>query len=524
MNFSAFSALNKPFLSLAHWLALCLLVASIWSGVNLALDNRPWLLTLLPWWPGMRAVPFWHLQAGLGWLVLLTLWLLCRTPERIAGGAQPALRRHWRVVRPLRLVLGLLLLSGCLLYWLPGGFGSNVLRWVHLSSLALLLPLLLWHGLTEWRIGAWPRVRQLFLRTPLGKPGTSLRVGALLLACALLLALALHGWQSSQTLPVPKIRAEMQIDGMANEPAWQLATPMLIQTYYGAPYSRAVPVEIRMLHDGYTLYVHARWPDPTHSRQHLPLIKTATGWQVQQSALLAADEQVFYEDKFAVMIADQPWAALHSVFLGGPVQPGLQKQQRARGGHRMPGGEMVDVWHWKSVRNHQFGNLDDAFFGDGLPYLPGQRRYTWGYASDPLLAGGYKENWAWFDETGVTPLRLPRQPSALAAFQQPASGPPLALDWHDSQPYNKALDTFAPGTVLPSVVWIHPNEGDRAHVRANGLWRDGYWHLEMARGLDTGSAFDKPLHTGSFLWFATFDHAQTRHTWHMRPLRLELAP
>lgn len=589
MNFSAF---NKPFLSLAHWLALCLLVASFWSGVNLALDNRPWLLAVLPWWPGMRAVPFWHLQAALGWLVLLVLWLLLRRPQPAVSTIAPAdatastpesthrpsqplgrthkpLQRHWQVVRLLRYVLCGLFVSGALLYLWPTGFGSNTLRNSHLALLGLLLPLLMWHGLVEWQLGAWPRVRQLFLRTLIKQPGGATRVASSVGLCVLALIWAVDAWQAGQTLRVPKINAEMQIDGLPGEAVWQQANSMTIHTYYGAPYERSVPVEIKMLHDGYTLYVLARWPDSTRSRQHLPLIKTARGWQVQQSGLLAADEQVYYEDKFAVMIGDEPWAALKSIFLGGPrvdgklaglrnpAETGNQVHTsgqvrspdpvissnpansgisaaptsaaplaRPRGGHLMPKGEMVDVWHWKSVRNHQFGNLDDAFFGDGLPYLPGQRRYTWGYASDPLTAGGYKENWAWMDEGIVTPLRLPRNSETLVAFQGKAdnASPVLALDWHDSQPYSKALDTFPTGTVLPSVVWIHPNEGDRADVRANGVWRDGYWYLEMARGLDTGSRYDKKLHTGSFLWFATFDHNQTRHTWHMRPLRLELQP
>ncbi len=223
------------------------------------------------------------------------------------------------------------------------------------------------------------------------------------------------------------------------------------------------------------------------------------------------------------MLAIEPWAALRSVFLA---------PKQGRGGHMTPSKQIVDVWHWKSVRNHHFGNLDDAFFGQQLPQLPGMRRNTWGYASDPIFAGGYKENWAWFDPNGVTPLRLPRKLDILEAFQAPCGNacPPLALDWHDSQPYTRDLDTLPIGTILPSVVWIHPNEGDRADVRAAGVWRDGYWHLELARSLETtakqgaNSDFDLKLDSGMYMWFATFDHSQIRHTYHWRPLRLQLAP
>lgn len=556
---------HPAFLSLAHWLAIFLLIVSSWSGLNLALDQRPWLLDLLPWWPGMRQVPFLHLLAALGWLTLLLLWLLtsglARRGRQLSqlrqSGAPTGMpaattlsaptsltKRHLNSVRPLRFVLLALMASGLLLYASPWAFVSDALRLLHLLLLLLLLPLLAWHLLTEWQIGGWPRVRHLFSGRFWRQPHASLQVLLAIIFTAAIGVVALHGWQSSNTLSVPKIQAEMRIDGKSDEAAWRSAPLVRLATFYGLPWARAVPVDIKMLHDGYTLYVYATWPDPTRSRQHLPLIKTAHGWQVQQSGLLQADETLFYEDKFALMIGDEAWAALRSISLGGPPQAEPQRVHdaqlphalppRSRGHHQMPKGEMVDVWHWKSVRNHGFGNLDDAFFGDGLPFVPGQRRYTWGYASDPLDAGGYKENWRWFDQDGVTPLRLPRKAEALAAFQSAPDkgnsngkgnnngGPVLALDWHDSQPWAAALDTYPVGTILPSVVWIHPNEGDRAHVRAAGVWRDGYWHLEMARSLDTGSRWDKVIHNGSFMWVATFDHSQTRHTWHLRPLRLQL--
>ena len=45
-------------------------------------------------------------------------------------------------------------------------------------------------------------------------------------------------------------------------------------------------------------------------------------------------------------------------------------------------------------------------------------------------------------------------------------------------------------------------------------WKDGYWTLEVARNLKTGSKYDKDFVPGKdlYMWVAVFDHVQTRHT------------
>jgi hypothetical protein len=66
--------------------------------------------------------------------------------------------------------------------------------------------------------------------------------------------------------------------------------------------------------------------------------------------------------------------------------------------------------------------------------------------------------------------------------------------------------------------------GDRGDVRATANWEAGRWTLELVRELDTGSRFDVPVRPGEpvFVWVSVFDHTQTRHSRHMRPIRLEL--
>ena len=97
----------------------------------------------------------------------------------------------------------------------------------------------------------------------------------------------------------------------------------------------------------------------------------------------------------------------------------------------------------------------------------------------------------------------------------------MTLD--DSVPYSEQLDRTIPvGTVIPGVILLKSKPGETEAVRGVGRWAGGRWSLEIARRLDSGSAYDVPVKTGVLMWVAAFDHAETRHTYHLRPLRLEV--
>jgi hypothetical protein len=71
---------------------------------------------------------------------------------------------------------------------------------------------------------------------------------------------------------------------------------------------------------------------------------------------------------------------------------------------------------------------------------------------------------------------------------------------------------------------MRPFSGDRADVSAAAEWRDGHWNLEASRALKTGSNFDQDFVPGRplYLWVGVFDHNETRHTRHPRPIRIDL--
>jgi hypothetical protein len=406
----------------------------------------------------------------------------------------------------------LLILSGAVQLFISLDRATNAVRLIHFCFALFSVLLILQHVFVEISDGGFSRVWRFLFSIRMRKFVPLLCILFALSVVIIGTGLLASAWFRSNDIDVNKVEARLEIDGDGSDQQWRNSTVKVVNTYFGFPYFRTIPVEIRMVHDGMSLYVLAKWPDPTRSVNHLPMVKTSKGWEIRHDGFFQNDENTYYEDKFAVMIGSGPFDAVRSVFL---------KRDQGRGGHVMPDGEIVDVWHWKSVRNQNFSKLDDSFFGSLLNTYPAQRRYTWGYSADPLLAGGFVENWRYPKPDVVEPIRLPRDPATLVRFnQESARSLEHALHWFETTPYRREIDTYPVGTVLPSVVWIHPNEGDRGNVRATGKWKNGYWTLEMSRNLVTDSRYDKEISSGVYFWFATFDHAQTRHTYHIQPLRL----
>ena len=97
------------------------------------------------------------------------------------------------------------------------------------------------------------------------------------------------------------------------------------------------------------------------------------------------------------------------------------------------------------------------------------------------------------------------------------------MSHRESVPYTPQLDAaFQDGTVVPGILISDDVPDTRDAIRGAAHWAAGRWTLEVVRRLHTGSDFDVPLRSGSLLWVAAFDHAEMRHTRHLRPFRLEL--
>ena len=197
------------------------------------------------------------------------------------------------------------------------------------------------------------------------------------------------------------------------------------------------------------------------------------------------------------------------------------------------------MWQWKASRGGMLGRVDDQYIGpprdasaDEAAY---KARYQGGYWNDPGRAF-YSYNYKFFakDYKGpVEVLRLPKDwkktQDQLGKFNLDPNSQrrrERALEHERStrpMPYTKEADAKIPvGTVMPGVLISGNYEGDRGDLVGGSRWKDGYWTLELARKLKTGSKYDKDFVAGKdiYMWVAAFDHVQTRHTRHPRPVRI----
>jgi hypothetical protein len=340
----------------------------------------------------------------------------------------------------------------------------------------------------------------------------------------------------SETATVP------HLDGDLSDPVWRAANPVEIATFAGANLggSGTSNVEVRAVHDGSLAYFAFVWDDPTRSLKHLPLVKRQDGWQVAHEQYDIEDEDSYYEDKLAVLLAksnNMPGGG--SAHLGPRPIAGKPGGLSGRGLHFTTDGSIVDVWHWKAARGGLLGYVDDNYFGAPAEPSPqeieGTKRYKGGYAADPgesFYSNNFEHEGPGGYRAALTPKRLPKNLAQTTAAMgridlDSDQGEPIGARWwmteDESAPYSTEADDAIPvGTVIPGVLIKGEYSGDKADIRGAARWAAGRWTLETARKLDTGSDKDMPLATGTFLWVSVFDHSQTRHTRHMRPVRLEV--
>ena len=343
--------------------------------------------------------------------------------------------------------------------------------------------------------------------------------------------------QNLTVVEIPKALAPT-LDGDLSDPAWRRAQPATVTTTQGGDFGGTgeSEVTIRALHDGEFAYFAFVWTDPTRSLKHMPLIKTPNGWHVARGN--GADASSPVEDKFSVLLAASSLpligAAIH---LSRAPLSGKPSGRSQRGLHFTDGG-IVDVWQWRASHEGTIGYIENCHFeGPAEPTEAAvlnepANAYTGGFKRDPGPP-------AWLENIAppkpgenVHPLRLPSDANIMAAAlgrvsddvgQSESEGSRWWMAERESVPYSKYGDDALPlGTIVPSVLMLDGVKSGRTSIRGVARWAAGRWTLELARRIDTGSPYDLPIKTGTLMWVAAFDHSETRHTRHLRPLQLEV--
>jgi hypothetical protein len=572
-------------LVLFHWSAAAALALSLLTGLRIAADDAGarvsrWLAAI----ELQGSVHWLHFIAGLvlaytaaGYFVYLKVTGLGGRLRLPAGKAVLAVRggrQAWRVRNVLIYfwlfaLVGVLALSGAAMYadWPPPArVPATWLANLHYATAWTLLGSVALHVVAQYQFGAagarrgpsrvkagvdWllkmlrPRLAPRWGTTVRSAPSaTALALGAAVTAGGGLLTLDRVTHATLAVRAVGEAEAPA-LDGRGDDPAWTTAGQTTVSTRNGAnlPDGESL-VEIQAVHDGADVYLKFAWRDPTRSLRHLPLLKTGSGWKLLHEQYDIEDEDLYYEDKFAVLLSRSPEpGGSGTAHLGPRPLPDKPPAFSGRGLHYTTDGTVADLWHWKAVRTGYLGSLgwaDDGYFGPPADPKPeevaGRSRYKAGYATDPGEAG-YKNNFAHEGPGGygrsVRPLRLPSDWQAVQGRLGRADVDPNRSDatpWSTVQDetvaYGPELDAAIPvGVAIPGVLLDGKKlTGDRADVRCAASWAEGRWTLECRRKLDTGSAYDLAFRPGEtiYLWVSVFDHTQTRHSRHMRPIALRL--
>ncbi|WP_219932521.1 ethylbenzene dehydrogenase-related protein [Microbulbifer sp. YPW1] len=503
---------------LLHSAAMFAVLCSLFTGLRIATLQRPLVAEfeeLLP----QGAVHQLHFFSALTISLCALLYLIFRIKNTSQKKRPLWCGWHRAIIRAGYPVLAGSLASGWLMFFTAG----STTRDIHFfCALGMGLYLLGHGGLYLIR---WGRSALFHIVLP-----ARVRLGISALAALPLFAIMwqLTSQQSHYPLEVKSIALSdhIHIDGNADEPHWQAARSITVNTDGGANFDNgATNVTLRALSNGTEFFLLARWRDRDKSLAHLPLLKTDTGWQVQQDGFHEFNEVRHYEDKFAVLLSPNcAFGAAGTAHLGRKPLPDKPANWHGKGYHYSSDGQLHDLWHWKAVRSNDMYLADDNFIGPADRPRAGERRYTAGYQQDGKESGAYVMNWQWYRRDSITPKRLPQSPEQLAALSN-AGHNLRVIPWFDYHPYTEAADAGIPtGSVMPSVLYNSNRfEGDRADVRARARWHEGYWTLEMARSLVTGSSLDVPIGDGICLWVSAFDRAQIAHTRHTRAIRLAFA-
>jgi cytochrome b subunit of formate dehydrogenase len=435
--------------------------------------------------------------------------------------------------------IAVLTVTGFALYRLDFGMvgllgGYDLVRLLHALVGYLLIPYTVLHAVLQWCFGRfWPIFKAQVGRRHVLAGLIGFGIAAPLAAGAYFLD------RVPETLTVPRIGnvPAPVLDGDPSDTVWTLANPVTIHTAKAtnSP-GHVADITVRAVHDGAHVYFQFEWNDPDVSYKRYPLLKTEGGWKVVQNAFERADENEYYEDKLSMYITNvRNGSCATTCHLGaGPLSAKGEKH-----GLHYTNGEIGDIWHWKAVRTNPVGDrtgepgyVDDLYFGPETPVKPGQR-YTGGYFQDPSQGGGYTYSFVKVDptkplaDTFVIPKFLPPA-KAVHTDMDPATheyGREWWIHRAEAIPYTKEADTYPAGTLIPSIV-IGPLTGDTGDVRGKAAWKAGRWTLETRRVLDTGSRHDVAFLPGEpvYITVAIYNRTQTRHSEHIKPVRVVLQP
>lgn len=540
-----------------HWVVATAFIVSLFTGIRIASDalHAPvskWLSPILP----QGEIWTWHFLSGLtlffaGSAYLVYMWrsglanrnALKKTRVMLMPVAS---KMRWAAVNValhwfLYLVVVVMTGTGIILYLGHGGWWV----WVHSTTAFIALSYIFVHVVTHYLYGGWWQIFRVFRPARLAIT-QAVRTKPVLIAvgvgAALAAGIASADFATRDTLVIRPVARAPQLDRLLDDPVWANVAPVRIHTQQGINLGGTGEslVEVRAVRDATKVYFAFRWEDPSRSMRRVPQIKKADGWYHLADNPYTDDVTTFYEDKFAVIFSPKDAFGSGGIAHFGKKPVADQPGSRNGRGLHYTDGTMIDMWQWKPSRGGMLGHVDDMYIGPPRDPTPTEAskvaRYQGGYWGDPGNAY-YVYNFAALRPEEYTggPVAIKRLPKDLAATVKKMGrwdpNPDASVDdgsqwWmfeNETIPYSVEQDAKIPiGTILPGVLIMGEYSGDRNDLRSAAHWQDGHWTLVVSRDLKTGSKYDQDFISGRdlYMWVSVFDHTQTRHTRHTRPVRI----
>ncbi len=273
--------------------------------------------------------------------------------------------------------------------------------------------------------------------------------------------------QAGPTLVAAKVTAPPRLDGTGADPAWASGTALEVPVM-GPPLGFAT-VTLRAVYTDREIYLLAKWPDKTPNVEHKPYTYDGTQWTKPEGPL---EDRLAIPWNISTRNFDKPGCAI--LCHAGSAYPAKQPRMHTNGPD-----EFTDEWHWKAARSNPMGYIDDKYVDGtvkpdddeaGRAADGGTRVYT-----GNRFKGG-APSFVWKNASPTVP------PTAA-----PAQARLFLLD-ADKAPYGPTNPLtgkpWAKGDTVPVAILQKP-AGSNADIRAVGVWKDGFWTLELARALDT---------------------------------------
>ncbi len=319
--------------------------------------------------------------------------------------------------------------------------------------------------------------------------------------------IALSEAQQKNLLVSKKVAAAPAMEPMLGE-VWKDAAPLTFKAIGGKNLQGgSTEVTMRSVHTEDTVYFLIQYQDPTLSARREPWQKQADGsWiKLKDPNDKGGDNNLYYEDKLSIF-----WNISSPAFeQKGCMVACHTGEGKPYGNMYTPNpGELLDNWHWKSVRTGAVGQIDDQYI-DATRYDQAKAPEA-GRKSDPKTGGGYADNLS-EDKKG--------QRFALAG-NQPA--PPYWLLDSEKEPFDDSK--YQANSEVPGII-VAPFTGDRGDISAKHSWKDGVWTVVIARKLVTNSEFDvqfNDMKKEYAFGVAIFDNSQVRHAYNGGVLKMKL--